>query len=73
MSKRVIRTKSTIEDRKVSTEDMFEDEFIQSYLEFRESGVDFIWDNKRKLLELHFDGDNMIMCMENGATIMAFD
>ncbi|KAK6909815.1 hypothetical protein I204_04730 [Kwoniella mangroviensis CBS 8886] len=72
-SKSLIRCKSIIGDKKISTHDMFEDEVLDSHLKFRESKVDLMWDTKRKLLELHFDGSRLIMYMQNGATIMAFD
>ncbi|WWC94478.1 hypothetical protein V866_001324 [Kwoniella sp. B9012] len=73
LSKFPTRTKSTIGDKKISTHDMFGDEFIDSHLKFRESRVDLMWDTRRKLLELHFDGNQLIMYMQNGATIMDFD
>ncbi|WVW84242.1 hypothetical protein I302_106272 [Kwoniella bestiolae CBS 10118] len=69
----VKRTNSTKDDRKVSTDLIFDVDHLESHLKFRQSEIEFMWDRKRKLLELLFDGDRLVMYMHNGATIMAFD
>ncbi|WWC89101.1 uncharacterized protein L201_004019 [Kwoniella dendrophila CBS 6074] len=59
-------------DNKIYTVGIFNDQFIKSNLNFRESKIDMKWDMKRNLLDVFFDGNSVVLHMQNGATIMDF-
>ncbi|WRT66582.1 uncharacterized protein IL334_003541 [Kwoniella shivajii] len=69
---KIKRTHSSQSDSKVSTEDVFESLFIESQLKFRETRIEFKWDMTRPLLQVLFDGDRLVMYMQNGVNILTF-
>ncbi|WWC89091.1 uncharacterized protein L201_004009 [Kwoniella dendrophila CBS 6074] len=69
----VKRINSDDEDIHSGLQNIFMRRNVVSALPFRESSIKFLWDTKRDLHRPLFDGDLVVLRMQNGAIIMTFD
>ncbi|WVF71382.1 hypothetical protein IAT40_006186 [Kwoniella sp. CBS 6097] len=67
-----VHTTSEKGDKCVYTDDMFDDVAVVSKLRFTETRSVLFWDAKRPLHEIYFDGERLVIYMQNGAHIFTF-
>ncbi|WWC89102.1 uncharacterized protein L201_004020 [Kwoniella dendrophila CBS 6074] len=70
---RVESSISTKTDKDMITDCVFTKQTISSEYKFIETRIEFQWDMKRQLENVFFDGNTIVMHMQNGAHIMTFD